>query len=48
MKHDWTTLSLDRRALSRALAENLEEHGQSVADYDLDAFSENACRAIGE
>jgi DNA-binding transcriptional ArsR family regulator len=49
MKHDSTTLSLDRDALSQALTENLEEYGlESVADYDLDAFSENACRAIVE
>jgi DNA-binding transcriptional ArsR family regulator len=49
MKHDSTTLSLDRDALSQALAENLEEYGlESVEEYNLDAFSENACRAIVE
>jgi hypothetical protein len=49
MKQDRTILTLDRDALSQALAENLEEYGlESVDDYDLDAFSENACRAVVE
>jgi DNA-binding transcriptional ArsR family regulator len=49
MKHDSNILTLDRDALSKALAENLEEYGlESVEDYNLDVFSENACRAIVE
>jgi hypothetical protein len=49
MKHDSNILTLDRDALSKALAENLEEYGlESVEDYKLDAFSDNACRAIAD